>query len=270
VRCGLLDVHVGYLFSWHAEMGAFTIRCTGGCTCVEIPGTWSRRAYPFPTVQAASWSPAVQSLTINGQGKRTDELRNASLTLFTRFLLFVDPELGTQHGACHLAIDHHAPALTETVVPHVRPLRQSESAAMACDNTESADWCTYRIGLCNEEYVTERCRATCNNCSAGASRHRAHHTHQLYTKVPLGKAAGASHVRIDALGVELASCTEVCYLGTNGGWSARRMALRARTECAQPHAGYFAPPSLRQHANSTPRITSGSAPKDYECNTLCH
>lgn len=41
-----------------------------------------------------------------------------------------------------------------------------------CDNLKSADWCTPRIGLCREEYVAERCRTTCNNCSAGKSQPR--------------------------------------------------------------------------------------------------
>ena len=53
-----------------------------------------------------------------------------------------------------------------------------------CDNFKSADWCTPRIGHCREEYVAERCRTTCNNCSAGTSQPRTNHTN-----VPLLKPA---------------------------------------------------------------------------------
>ena len=43
-------------------------------------------------------------------------------------------------------------------------LPNKQQARVACDNMKSADWCATRIEHCHEEYVTERCRATCNDC----------------------------------------------------------------------------------------------------------
>ena len=46
-------------------------------------------------------------------------------------------------------------------------------AREACNNMKSAVWCATRIEHCHEEYVTERCRATCNDCRSALSvKHR--------------------------------------------------------------------------------------------------
>ena len=45
-------------------------------------------------------------------------------------------------------------------------LPSMQQAREACGNMMSADWCATRIGDCREKYVTERCRATCTDCSS--------------------------------------------------------------------------------------------------------
>lgn len=82
VSCGLVEVALGYLQSWDPAMGSFDIRCVG-CECQQMPGVWSKGAYPFPRVQA--WTSA-----------------NTSLTMFTRFLVF------KQERPCRLSVTHVA------------------------------------------------------------------------------------------------------------------------------------------------------------------
>ena len=66
-----------------------------------------------------------------------------------------------------------ARAHTSLMPPGFLSAPRSAAARMGCSNTKSIDWCMHRWSMCREEYVAIHCRATCNNCSAGTSRHTA-------------------------------------------------------------------------------------------------
>ena len=72
----------------------------------------------------------------------------------------------------------------------------------------------------------------------------------IYSRDARGRAHVRSHVRIDSLGVELASCEQHCHLGGRGSGSARVLALRARTECARALPGYHTPACLGARATA--------------------
>lgn len=191
LRCALLDVHLGYLQSWTSDMGAFTIRCRGGCRCLNIPGTWSSRAYPFPTVQTASWAPFWTSVTDHSK-HRVNEFQNASVTLFTRFLAFIDPKSHDDHGKCFLSVLHHA---------------------------------------------TDDGRSQPRHAGLGSS----------------------SRIRIDSLGVELASCAHHCNLARRSGYSGRSAASLAQSQCTRLQPGYHGPPCLRVPGDATNLNRTGSS-----------
>ena len=49
------------------------------------------------------------------------------------------------------------------------------AASMACVNVKSANWCFTRFDKCHDEYVADRCQATCNKCVVQTS----HHNHSV-------------------------------------------------------------------------------------------
>ena len=138
-QCGLFEVSLGYLQSWRPHQGSFRLKCVG-CECTKMPGMFARGANPFPVVNTLTSTDAKA-----GNGHRTHELVNASLTMFTKFMLFKSAE------TCFLNVTH---------LP-----------------------------------MTER----------------------------------KTRIRIDAIGIELASCASTCAL-TARPWS-KRFGMRSRMEC---------------------------------------
>ena len=79
VRCGLLQVSLGYLQSWRPGQGRFRIDCVG-CSCFGPQGAWAKEADPFPIVD--TWKSSVAT------GHVRSEMHNATITVFTSFFLY--------------------------------------------------------------------------------------------------------------------------------------------------------------------------------------
>jgi hypothetical protein len=215
VRCGMLDVHVGYLQSWTAEMGAFDVVCSGGCTCLPLTGAWTKNLYHFPHVPTASWA----TKTVDGDKRETYELRNASVTLFTRFFAFVDPLKKEERPPRTLA--------------HVGKGRGGFST------WHNSSPVSFSSPSCMVEITHRRTEGT--------------------------DPSAPSRIRIDSLGIELASCQLNCRLGSRGSGSGRVYANRVQNECAQSKRGYHVPPCTTMHAGRPTKSKGEPVTEPSQC-----
>lgn len=88
LNCALFEASVGYLSSWHPNMGAFDVSCSG-CECKPLAGAWAN-ALKFPRV--TTWT--------SSDPKDATNSLNASLTLFNKFLLYKTP------APCFINVTH--------------------------------------------------------------------------------------------------------------------------------------------------------------------